>query len=263
MFIFVLNLYFICCRDMMNSVIYSALMLGGASILGSAVGFVVKKIPHRLNDIFLGYCAGMMLAAAIVCLAIPAIESAGDGRLWEVALGIAAGGALISLLDKVTPHLHNLTGLDAEEHRGNASLNKVLLFVIAIAIHKLPEGMATGVAFDGSSLSNAETLSISIALQNVPEGMVVITPLLVAGIKQLRAMIVAVIVAGLEMAGVFLGYWMGAVAGVILPSLMGMAAGAMLYVISDEMIPETHAHGYQKAATFALIAGFITLLFIE
>jgi len=248
---------------MMNSVFLSAMMLGGASIMGSAIGFIVKKIPHRLNDIFLGYCAGMMLAAAIVCLAIPAVESAGYGRLWEVAAGIAAGAILISLLDRITPHLHNLTGLDAEEHRGNASLNRVLLFVIAIALHKLPEGMATGVAFDGSSLSNAETLSLSIALQNIPEGMVVITPLLVAGVKQWRALIVAIVVAGLEMAGVFVGYWVGSLSQVLLPSLMGMAAGAMLYVISDEMIPETHAHGHQKVATFALIAGFITLLFIE
>ncbi len=135
--------------------------------------------------------------------------------------------------------------------------------MIAIALHKLPEGMATGVAFDGSSAANAETLSLSIALQNIPEGMVIITPLLVAGVKQWRAMVVALFVAGLEMAGVFLGYWIGSLAGILLPALMGMAAGAMLYVISDEMIPETHAHGYQKAATFALIAGFVTLLFLE
>ena len=99
------------------------------------------------------------------------------------------------MLDRLTPHLHNLTGLDAEEHRSNASLNRVLLFVIAIALHKLPEGMATGVAFDGSSAANAETLSLSIALQNIPEGMVIITPLLVAGVKQWRAMVVALFVA--------------------------------------------------------------------
>ena len=123
--------------------------------------------------------------------------------------------------------------------------------------------MATGVAFDGSSLANAETLSLSIALQNIPEGMVVITPLLVAGVKMWRALVVAAVVAGLEMAGVFMGYWVASLTETLLPMLMSMAAGAMLYVISDEMIPETHAHGYQKPATFALVAGFITLLFIE
>lgn len=248
---------------MIHPVTASSLTLGAASLFGSALGFIVKKIPHKWNDIFLGYCAGMMLAAAIVCLAMPAVESAGHARLWQVALGMAAGAVLISLLDMVTPHLHNLTGLDAEEHHHNASLNRVLLFVIAIAIHKLPEGMATGVAFDGSSLANAETLSLSIALQNIPEGMVVITPLLVAGVKMWRALVVAAVVAGLEMAGVFMGYWVASLTETLLPMLMSMAAGAMLYVISDEMIPETHAHGYQKPATFALVAGFITLLFIE
>lgn len=248
---------------MFSPVTDSALLLGGASLAGSAFGFIFKSIPHKLNDIFLGYCAGMMLAAAIICLAIPAIEDAGEGGLWQVAAGIAVGAVVISLLDMVTPHLHNLTGLDAEEHHHNSSLNRVLLFVIAIALHKLPEGMATGVSFEGHDLSNAETLSISIALQNIPEGMVVITPLLMSGIRWTRAMAVAAIVALLEMAGVYIGYWIGGLAHTLLPCLMGMASGAMLYVISDEMIPETHAHGYQKAATFALVAGFVTLLFIE
>ncbi len=247
----------------MHPVIFSALLLGGASLFGSMLGFAVKRIPHKLNDIFLGYCAGMMLAAAIMCLAIPAVESAGDGGLWQVALGIAVGAVLISMLDAVTPHLHNLTGLEAEEHRNNTSINRVLLFVIAIAMHKLPEGLATGVAFNGDSINNANTLSLSIALQNIPEGMVVITPLLVAGIKAWRALIVAGVVAALEIIGVFLGFWAGSISSTMLPMLMGMSAGSMLYVISDEMIPETHSHGYQKQATYALIAGFITLMFIE
>ena len=247
----------------MDAVTQSALLLGGASLFGSALGFIVRKIPHKLNDIFLGFCAGMMLAAAIVCLALPAIQAAGEGGLWEVALGIVAGAVLISLLDKLTPHLHNLTGLDPEEHEHNATINRVMLFVIAIAIHKLPEGMATGVAFDSANVGNAEALSLTIALQNIPEGLVIVTPLLVAGVKMWRAMIVALFVAGLEMAGVFLGFWIAGLSEVMLPPLMGMAAGAMLYVISDEMIPETHSHGYQKAATFAMILGFTTMLFIE
>ena len=247
----------------MNAVVESALLLGAASLLGSAMGFVVRKIPHKLNDIFLGFCAGMMLAAAIVCLALPAVESAGEGRLWEVAVGILAGAVIISLLDKLTPHLHNLTGLEPEEHQHNASINRLMLFVIAIAIHKLPEGMATGVAYNAAQVANADALSLTIALQNIPEGMVVITPLLMAGVKMWRAGIVAMVVASLEIVGVFFGYWIGSLSEILLPPLMGLAAGAMLYVISDEMIPETHAHGYQKGATFALILGFIAMLFIE
>ena len=247
----------------MSPVLTAALLLGASSLLGSLMGFIVRKIPHKLNDIFLGFCAGMMLAAAIVCLALPAVEAAGDGGLWQVALGVIAGAFVISMLDRLTPHLHNLTGLDPEEHEHNSTLNRVMLFVIAIAIHKLPEGMATGVAFDASHLANADALSLTIALQNVPEGMVVVTPLLVAGVKTWRTLMVALVVASLEMSGVFLGYWLGSLSEVLLPPMMGMAAGAMLYVISDEMIPETHSHGYQKAATFAMIFGFVTMLFIE
>lgn len=247
----------------MNAVIQSALLLGGASLLGSLLGFFVRRIPHRLNDIFLGFCAGMMLAAAIVCLALPAVEAVGKSGLWEVALGIITGAVIISLLDRLTPHLHTLTGLDPEEHEHNSTLNRVMLFVIAIAIHKLPEGMATGVAYDAAHIANAEALSLTIALQNVPEGMVVVTPLLVAGVRMWRTLMVALAVALFEVAGVFAGYWIGSLSEVLLPPLMGVAAGAMLYVISDEMIPETHSHGYQKAATFAMIVGFVTMLFIE
>lgn len=247
----------------MSPVVESALMLGGASLAGSALGFVVRRIPHKLNDIFLGFCAGMMLAAAIVCLALPALDMVGRAGMWQVALGIAVGAVLISVLDLLTPHLHNLTGLDPEEHQHNSTINRVMLFVIAIAIHKLPEGMATGVAFDAGNAANAQALSLTIALQNIPEGLVIVTPLLVAGVRMWRTMTVAVVVAGLEILGVFTGYWIGSLSEVMLPPLMGMAAGAMLYVISDEMIPETHAHGYQKAATFAMIAGFIAMLFIE
>ena len=247
----------------MPQVLAAAFLLGASSLLGSLLGFIVRKIPHKLNDIFLGFCAGMMLAAAIVCLAMPAIEAVGDGGMWQVALGIIIGALVISMLDKITPHLHNLTGLDPEQHEHNATINRVMLFVIAIAIHKLPEGMSTGVAFNAANTANADALSLTIALQNVPEGLVIVTPLLVAGIKKRRAMVVALVVASLEMLGVFLGFWLGSLSEALLPPMMGMAAGSMIYVIGDEMIPETHSHGYQKAATFAMIFGFVAMLFIE
>ena len=247
----------------MPQVLAAAFLLGASSLLGSLLGFIVRKIPHKLNDIFLGFCAGMMLAAAIVCLAMPAIEAVGDGGMWQVALGIIIGALVISMLDKITPHLHNLTGLDPEQHEHNATINRVMLFVIAIAIHKLPEGMSTGVAFNAANTANADALSLTIALQNVPEGLVIVTPLLVAGIKKWRAMVVALVVASLEMLGVFLGFWLGSLSEALLPPMMGMAAGSMIYVIGDEMIPETHSHGYQKAATFAMIFGFVAMLFIE
>ncbi len=248
---------------MVEKVLIGAAGLGIASLAGSAIGLLIKKIPHKWNDIFMGFCAGTMLAAAIVGLVAPAVEMTAPGGWWQIVAGVAAGVALISLLDYATPHLHHLTGLDSEKHHGDMAVNRILLFVIAIALHKLPEGMATGIVYDENNLSNAYAVTISIALQNIPEGLVVVTPLLMIGVGYARALFISVAVAMLEMLGVGLGFMLGGISGMFLPALLGMAGGAMLYVISDEMIPETHAHGFEKPATYALVAGVLVMLFIE
>ena len=173
-----------------------------------------------------------------------------------------AGAFFLNVLDLVTPHLHHITGLDAEEHRHNASLNRILLFVMAIALHKLPEGMAAGVSLSDVVATNW-TVSLGIAIQNVPEGMVVIAPLLLAGVKPMRTFVISVAIGLLEVVGVWLGFALGSASQALLPVMLGFAGGAMLYVTSDEMIPETHAHGYQKQATYALLLGFMSLVLIE
>lgn len=247
----------------MTELTYCALGLGGASILGSAIGLFVRKIPHKWNDIFLGFCAGMMLAASIVCLILPAVDMSRLSGAWQVASGVILGMILIGLLDKITPHLHNLSGIkDEESHINNASLNRTLLFVMAIALHKLPEGLATGVSFNGDS-ANAMTISITIALQNIPEGMVVVTPLLVVGVRWINALAIGIGVAFLEVIGVYAGYIIGDISELFLPFLLSTAGGAMLYVISDEMIPETHSHGFQKPSTYALVTGVMVMLFVQ
>ncbi len=249
---------------MMHPVLISAIGLGLASLLGSAIGMFVKNISHKLNDVFLGFCAGMMLAASIVCLIMPAIDMVSPVQWWQIALGVVCGVALIGALDYVTPHLHRLTGLEIEQHSHNRhSVNRVLLFVLAIALHKLPEGMATGIVFEGTDLQNAMAVSLTIALQNIPEGMVVVTPLIMIGLGYARTSLVALSVAAIEVVGVYLGYMLGGITELLLPFLLAMAGGAMLYVISDEMIPETHSHGYEKYATYALIGGVMAMLLIE
>lgn len=246
-----------------SNVLICAGGLGLASLLGSGIGALVKSIPHKWNDIFLGFCAGMMLAASLVCLIMPAVEMLPLSQFWQPLTGVTAGVALIALLDYITPHLHRLSGLETERHRGHSTSDRVFLFVLAIALHKFPEGLATGVAFDGHDLGNAYSLSLAIALQNIPEGMVVVTPLVMIGVSRLRVLGISLAVAGLEVAGVCAGFIIGDVSEIFLPLLLGMAGGAMLYVISDEMIPETHAHGYEKPATYALIAGVMAMLIIE
>lgn len=250
---------------MLSDVAISAVSLGLSSLLGSGIGFFFKNIPHKLNDIFLGFCAGMMLGAAVVCLILEGLGIAGAGGWWQVLIGVACGVALISGIDFITPHLHHITGLGEQERHSDAnrSVDRILLFVLAIAIHKFPEGIATGITFDGRNVDNAWAVTITIALQNIPEGLVVVTPLLLIGVKRLRALWVALAIAGIELLGVFAGYLLGGISSAMLPGLLGFAGGAMLYVLSDEMIPETHAHGFQKYATYALVGGLMTLLLIS
>ena len=247
----------------MNQVWISAAGLSLATIIGSVIGFLVKSLPHKWNDAILGFCAGVMLAASTVGLILPAAQDAGSSRWWLILIGVILGMLLLNVLDLVTPHLHKLTGLEEEEHRNNASLNHILLFVLAIALHKLPEGIAAGVGFNAADSTDAWAVTLGIAIQNVPEGMVVIAPLLIAGVSKIRTFLISLVIALLEVVGVWIGYGMGAISPILLPVMLALAGGAMLYVVSDEMIPETHAHGYQKLATYALVLGFVSLVFLE
>ncbi len=248
----------------MELVWISALGLAGTTVIGSLLGFGIKSLPHKWNDAVLGYCAGMMLGASTLGLILPALEmSSGYGWLL-VVIGVMGGAVFLNVLDLLTPHLHTITGLDPEKHRKNSSLNHILLFVMAIAIHKLPEGIAAGVSMAGSGEGEASlAVSLGISVQNIPEGMVVIAPLLLAGVTKLRTMAISLCIGMLEIVGVWLGYGLGAASQAFLPVMLGFAGGAMLYVTSDEMIPETHAHGYQKQATYALLLGFMSLALIE
>ena len=205
-----------------------------------------------------------MLAAAVLGLILPAVdygtEDAGTayGLLITVA-GIFAGALCLNLIDKVVPHLHKLMGTDIEEHH-NANLSKILLFVTAIAIHNLPEGIAAGVGFGAGNPSQAMLIAGGIALQNIPEGMVIIGPMLAAGVTPKKTFICAMITGLVEVAGTLLGYFAVSVASAVLPFALAFAGGTMLYVISDEMIPETHAHGSERGATYSLLVGFCLML---
>ena len=174
------------------------------------------------------------------------------------------GAIILNLIDRLVPHMHRLAGLDAEKHpEKTASLNKVLLFVIAIAIHNLPEGIAAGVSFGTGNTAHALTVAGGIALQNIPEGMVIIAPMIATGMSKKRAFVIALCTGLIEVVGTFIGYFFGNISEVILPVVLSIAGGTMLYVISDEMIPETHSHGNQKWATFALLIGFCVMLVFD
>ncbi len=244
----------------MEMVVLTALGVGGATVFGGIIGFAFKGISHRFSDIVLSFAAGVMLAASILGLVLPSLEYGGQFSLLITVAGIFAGAFCLNLMDKLVPHLHHLVGGDVEAHPGNANLDKVLLFVAAIAIHNLPEGIAAGVGFGSGNQAEALLIAGGIALQNIPEGMVIIAPMLAAGISPKRTFLCALATGLIEVVGTFLGYFAVTIASAILPFALAFAGGTMLYVISDEMIPETHAHGAERGATYALLAGFCLML---
>jgi len=246
----------------MEMVLLTALGVGGATVFGSALGFIFKKISHRFSDIVLSFAAGVMLAAAVLGLILPAVDYGGSWGVPVTVAGIFVGALCLNLIDKATPHLHKLVGADDEGHN-SSSLNKVLLFVTAIAIHNLPEGIAAGVGFGAGETSHAFMIAAGIALQNIPEGMVIISPMLAAGVSPKRTFICAMITGLVEVIGTLIGYFAVSLSQAILPFALAFAGGTMLYVISDEMIPETHAHGSQRGATYALLAGFCLMLVFD
>ena len=246
----------------MKMVLLTALGVGGATIIGSAMGFMFKKMSHKFSDIVLSFAAGVMLAAAVLGLIVPSLEYGGKYGIIITVIGIFAGAICLNLIDKLVPHLHRLAGTDTESHN-NQSLDKVLLFVCAIAIHNLPEGIAAGVGFGSGDTTQALIIAGGIALQNIPEGMVIIGPMLAAGVTPKKTFIAAMITGVVEIVGTLIGYFAVSVASAILPFALAFAGGTMLYVISDEMIPETHAHGSERGATYALLVGFCVMLITD
>ena len=246
----------------MDKVLLCALGVGGATVIGAVIGFVFKNISHKFSDVVLSFAAGVMLCAAVVGLVIPSLERGAEyGVWWSLVFtvgGIFLGAVCLNLIDKLVPHLHRMAGADIEEH-DNKNLGKVLLFVMAIAIHNLPEGIAAGVGFGSGDVTQAIVIAGGIALQNIPEGMVIIGPMLASGVKPRKTFIIAALTGLVEVVGTFIGYFAVSLAEAVLPVALAFAAGTMIYVISDEMIPETHHEG-TRGVTYALLIGFCLML---
>ncbi len=240
-------------------ILLTALGVGGATVVGAVIGFVFKKASHRFSDIVLAFAAGVMLAAAVLGLILPSVEYGGKWGLLITVAGIFAGAVCLNLMDRLVPHLHKIAGTDIEPHK-QTNVSKVMLFVTAIAIHNLPEGIAAGVGFGSGDTTQALLIAGGIALQNIPEGMVIIGPMLAAGVKPSRTFLLAMATGLVEVLGTLLGFFAVSISTAILPFALAFAGGTMLYVISDEMIPETHAHGHERGATYALLVGFCVML---
>ena len=247
----------------MDTVLLTAAGVGGATVIGAVIGFIFKKISHKFSDIVLGFAAGVMLSAAVLGLIVPSLEYGGKFGILVTLAGIFTGALCLNLIDKLVPHLHKLMGPENENHSTNANLSKVLLFVAAIAIHNLPEGIAAGVGFGSGNTADALIIAGGIALQNIPEGMVIIGPMLAAGVSPAKTFVCALATGLIEVVGTLIGYFAVSVSAAILPFALAFAGGTMLYVISDEMLLETHAHGSERGATYAMIAGFCLMLVFD
>ncbi len=243
----------------MEMVLLTAVGVGGATVFGSLIGFAFKKLSHKFSDIILSFAAGVMLAAAVLGLILPSLELGDKFSIAVTVAGIFLGALALNLIDKLVPHLHKIIGPDIESHN-NTDLSKVLLFVLAIAIHNLPEGIAAGVGFGSGDTAQALIIAGGIALQNIPEGMVIIAPMLAAGVSAKKTFVCAMLTGLVEVAGTLIGYFAVSISAAILPFALAFAGGTMLYVISDEMIPETHAHGSERGATYSLLVGFCVML---
>ncbi len=242
----------------------TALGVGGATVIGAAIGFIFKSISHKFSDIILSFASGVMLAAAMMGLIIPSIERGGKYGIIVTILGIFAGAVCLNLLDRLVPHLHKMAGTDTEVHHNEkVKINKIMLFVLAIAIHNLPEGIAAGVGFGVGDVSQALVIAGGIALQNIPEGMVIIAPMLAAGVSPKKTFLCALATGLVEVLGTVIGYIAVNISLAILPFGLAFAGGTMLYIISDEMIPETHSHGSERGATYALLVGFCVMLLTD
>ncbi len=252
----------------------SPLMLGflGSLAAGSltavgAVPVLFGRIPSRgTRDLSLGFAAGVMLAASFFSLIIPALDAAetqfrsAAAPAAIVCVAILLGMGAVALMNERLPHEHFKTGREGPEA---ASLRRVWLFIIAITIHNFPEGLAVGVGFGADGLSGGMPLALGIGLQNAPEGLAVAVALLGEGYAKGRAWSIAALTGLVEPIGGLVGAGIITLSQPLLPWGLAFAAGAMLYVISHEIIPETHRSGHQKKATFGLSIGLVLMLFLD
>ncbi|MFB4393778.1 MULTISPECIES: ZIP family metal transporter [unclassified Pseudomonas] len=246
-------------------------MLGGlsgfaATALGAVLAVVLRDVSARSQDVMLGFAAGMMLAASSFSLILPGLDAArevtgnGPAAAFTVVLGMGLGVLLMLGLDRFTPHEHESTGPCGPEA---ARIGRVWLFVLAITLHNLPEGMAIGVSFTNGDLSIGLPLTTAIAIQDIPEGLAVALALRATGLSNIKAALVAIGSGLMEPLGAAIGLGISTGFALAYPVSMGLAAGAMIFVVSHEVIPETHRNGHQTAATLGLMGGFGVMMFLD
>lgn len=239
----------------METVILAALAIGGSTLIGTGCGFLFNRVTPVWNDIVTAFAAGVMLAAAVFGLFVPAMEMASGTGMLMLLLGTACGALLIRLAGGVSGAMKGGAGF--------FRLHPELLFVLAIIVHKLPEGMAGGIGLNGMDPAAAHTVVMGIALQNLPEGVVMIPPLLGAGVRRSRVMGIALATGLLNGLGVVAGALWGRMAEGLLPFMLAFAGGAMMDVILTQMVPCAARTGRMRCGTLITLGGFAIMACIN
>lgn len=238
----------------------------GATAIGALAGVTLRQLSQRAEDSLLGFAAGMMLAASSFSLILPGLAAAkemtGSGVLGALTVvgGMALGVLLMLGLDRFTPHEHESSGPCGP---GCERIGRVWLFVLAITLHNLPEGMAIGVSFAQGDMTVGLPLTSAIAIQDIPEGLAVVMALRAAGVGAWPAVLMAGASGLMEPLGSLFGAGIAGGLALAYPVGLGLAAGAMIFVVSHEVIPETHRNGHQTSATLGLMAGFAVMMFLD
>ncbi|HET6628185.1 MAG TPA: ZIP family metal transporter [Woeseiaceae bacterium] len=243
-----------------------SLLAGLGTTVGAIPALAVRRLEGRVRDVMLGFAAGVMLAASFFSLILPALGAAAgpDGRDAEavvvVSLGILLGAAALWSIHAFVPHEHFIMGREGPD---TERLRRIWLFVIAITLHNIPEGLAVGVGFGGGDLANGVPLALGIGLQNVPEGAAIALALRTIGYSRTAAFLVTSATGLVEPLAGLAGITAVSSAEFLLPWGLAFAAGAMIFVISSEVIPETHRHGAEAQGTAGLMAGFVVMMCLD
>lgn len=235
---------------------------GLMTALGAVPVFFTKNVSQKLLDVMLGFAAGIMLSATCFSLVMPSIEYGGGDfkAVMITSAGIILGAFIIDMIDKFSPHEHLI---DKRREGVSSSLSQIWLFIIAITIHNFPEGMATGVGFGTENIGDGLALALGIGIQNMPEGLAVALSLMREKYSVRYAFVVATLTGLVEPVGAVLGFGLVNIFKPVLPVVLASAAGAMLFVICDEIIPETHSKGYEREATYGIIFGFVIMMVLD
>lgn len=234
----------------------ASLIAGSATVIGASSVFFVRKVSDKFLDAAMGFAGGVMLSATFFGLVAPAIRT---GGVWKTGAGILLGAAFLILMEKVTPHVHRVTGIKGPP----THLNKLALFILAITIHNFPEGLAVGVGFAGNTVAAGIVLAVGIGVQNIVEGLAVALSIFRDRNMMMKAFLIASFTCIVEPIGGFIGVSVVSVSRALIPYGLAFAAGAMLFVTAEEIIPETHSRGNPREATIGLILGFVIMMILE